>query len=181
MFIDVVFVALLFLAAFKGLRNGLIVALFTLIGYIVGLAAAVKLSAVAAGYIGRTITVSDRWLPLLAFVLVFVAVVVLVRLGARALEGVVQVAMLGWLNRLGGVLFYMLLYIFIFSIALFYLTQIHFIKPEAQQTSVTYLYIEPLGPKVLDGLSAVVPLFKNMTAELETFFGGIVEPKSQPR
>jgi membrane protein required for colicin V production len=100
MLIDVVFLILVVLAAIKGMRNGLIVALFSLIGFIVGMAAAVKLSSVAAGYIGQAVNISDRWLPLVAFIVVFVLVVFLVRLGARALEGVVQVAMLGWLNRL---------------------------------------------------------------------------------
>src|SRR4051812_19160378 len=173
MLIDVVFLILLLLAVFKGLRNGLIVALFSLIGFIVGIAIAVKFSAVAAEYIGQAVNVSQRWMPLIAFVVVFVLVVMLVRLGARALQGVVEVAMLGWLNRLGGVLFYALLYIFIFSIVLSYFTQTHFIKPETAQASVTYPFIEPLGPKIIDSLSAVVPLFKNMFAQLETYFSGV--------
>jgi membrane protein required for colicin V production len=178
MLIDVVFLILLLLAVFKGLRNGLIVGLFSFIGVIVGMAVAVKLSAVAAGYIGKAVNISERWLPLVAFILVFVGVVLLVRLGARALQGLAEVAMLGWLNRLGGVLFYGLLYIFVFSIVLFYLTQTNFIKPDAEQTSATYAYIEPLGPKVIEGLSAVVPVFKNMFAELEVFFGGVFQKQT---
>lgn len=173
MLIDVVFLVLMLLAVFKGLRNGLIVALFSLIGFIVGLAIAVKFSALAAEHIRHTVNIAERWLPLVAFVVVFVGVLLLVRLGARALQGVIEVAMLGWLNRLGGVLFYALLYIFIFSIVLFYFTQTHFINAEAAQASVTYPYIEPLGPKVIDGLSAVVPLFKNMFTELEAYFKGV--------
>jgi len=175
MLIDVVFLILLLMAAFKGLRNGLIVAVFTFIGFILGIAIAVKLSAVAAEYISQAVNVSQRWLPLIAFIVVFVGVVILVRLGARALQGVVEVAMLGWLNRLGGVLFYAMLYIFIFSIVLFYLTQTNFIKPETAQASVTYSFIEPLGPKVINGLSAVVPLFKNMFVELERYFSSVFE------
>jgi hypothetical protein len=31
---------------------------------------------------------------------------------------------------------------------------------------------------VIEGLSAVVPLFKNMFAELEAFFSGVLEKKS---
>ena len=176
MLIDIVFLILVLLALFKGLRNGLIIALFSLVGFVLGIALAVKFSAVAAVYIGSAVNVSQRWLPLIAFFVVFVAVVLLVRLGARALEGVVQVAMLGWLNRLGGVVFYLLLYIFIFSVVLFYLYQIDFIKPEMAQTSVTYPYIQPLGPKVMQGLSTVVPFFKDMFAELAAFFNGVLQP-----
>jgi membrane protein required for colicin V production len=175
MLIDVVFLILMLLAAFKGFRNGLIVALFSLIGFIVGLALAVKLSAVAATYIGHTVNISQRWLPLVAFIAVFVAVIIFVRIGARALQGVAELAMLGWLNRLGGAVFYALLYIFIFSIVLFYLTQTNFIKPEAAQASVTYPFVEPLGPKVIDGLGVVTPFFKNMFAELKTFFSGVLQ------
>lgn len=175
MLIDLVFLVLIFVAAAKGLRNGLIVALFSLVGVIIGMAVAVKLSAVAAAYISSAVNISQRWLPLVAFIVVFVAVVALVRLGAKALQGVVEVAMLGWLNRLGGVLFYALLYTFIFSIVLFYLSQIHFIKPQTEQASATYPYIQPLGPKVLEGLSAIVPLFKNMFTELEVYFGDMFE------
>lgn len=178
MLIDIAFLVLLLFATFKGLRNGLIVALFSLLGVIVGMAAAVKLSAVAATYIGRAVNISERWLPVVAFIVVFVAVLLLVRLGARAVQGVVEVAMLGWLNRLGGVVFYALLYIFVFSIVLFYLTQIHFIKEETEQASAVYAFIEPLGPKVIEGLSTVVPLFKNMFAELEVFFGGVFQQAS---
>lgn len=175
MLIDIVFLLLLLMAVVKGLRNGLIVALFSLIGFILGLALAVKLSAVAAGYIGHAVTISGRWLPVVAFLAVFIAVVIVVRLGARALQGVVEVVMLGWLNRLGGVLFYALLYVFIFSIVLFYLTQSHFIKPETAAASTTYPYLEPMGPKVMEGLGVVVPFFKNMFAELKTFFSGVLQ------
>lgn len=173
MLIDVVFLILLLTAVFKGLRNGLIVALFSLLGVIAGMAVAVKLSAVAANYLGNAVNISERWLPLVAFIAVFLAVIIVVRLGAKALQGVVEVVMLGWLNRLGGIVFYALLYTFIFSVVLFYLGQVHFIKPETEQASATFSYIRPLGPKVIDGVSAIVPLFKNMFAELEIFFGGM--------
>ena len=175
MLIDLVFVILLLVAAFKGLRNGLIVALFSFVGILLGLAIAVKLSSVAAGYIGSAVSVSERWLPLIAFIAVFIAVVALVRLGAGALQAAVEVTALGWLNRLGGVLFYGLLYLFVFSIIIFYLSQIQFIKPEAQQASVTYPYIQPLGPKVIDGLGVVIPFFKNMFLSLENYFSPIVQ------
>ena len=49
MIIDIIVVIILILAAIKGFRQGLIVALFSVIAFIVGLAAAIKLSVVVAG------------------------------------------------------------------------------------------------------------------------------------
>ena len=120
MLIDVIALVLLLVAIFKGMRKGLVVALFSFLGFIIGLAAALKLSAAAAEYIGSNTNISQRWLPVLAFIVVFIIVVFLVRLGAKLVERVVRVAMLGWLNKLGGVVFYILIYFFIFSILLFY-------------------------------------------------------------
>ena len=178
MFIDVVCLLLLLWATFKGLRNGFIVGLFSFLAFIIGLAAALKLSTLAAEYIGANTTIGERWIPFIAFAAVFLIVVLLVRLGAKALEGVLRVAMLGWLNRLGGVLLYVLLYLFVFSIILFYAEQLHLIKEEATKNSVVYPYIKPLGPKFIDALGYVIPFFKNMFTELELFFEGISQKES---
>ena len=83
--------------------------------------------------------------------------------------------MLGWLNKIGGIIFYALLYLFIFSIILFYAVQLNIFKPETLETSTTYSYIQPIGPKVISALGVILPFFKNMFAELELFFGGLSE------
>ena len=173
MFIDIIAFILLVWAAFKGLRNGLIVGLFSFFAFIIGLAAALKLSAVAAEYIGTNTNIGKRWLPFIAFAGVFLIVVLLVRLGAKAIEGVLRMAMLGWLNKLGGILLYILLHFFIFSILLFYVDQLHLIKKETLEVSVLYPYIQPLAPNIIDALGYLLPFFKNMFVELEGFFDGI--------
>ncbi len=173
MIIDVIALILVVMAIFKGLRNGFVLAVFSLLAFIIGLTAAMKLSAVAAEYIGENVNVSQRWLPVIAFAVVFIIVVILVRLGAKAIEGVLRVAMLGWLNRLAGVVLYVLLYLFIFSLFLFYAEQLNIIKPETTEASVTYPFIHALGPVVTNALGAILPFFKGMFAELESFFDNV--------
>ena len=116
MLIDIITVILVLMAVFKGLRKGFVVAIFSLFAYFIGLAAALKLSTLMAGYIGSNVEVSQRWLPFLAFFLVFIIVVLLVRLGAKAIEGMMKMMMLGWLNRIGGVILYIIIYFFIIVI-----------------------------------------------------------------
>ncbi len=170
MFIDVACLFFLIMAIFKGLRNGLIIGIFSFIAFVIGLAAALKLSTVAAEYIGNNTNIGQRWVPFIAFVAVFLLVVFLVRLGAKALEGVIQIAMLGWLNKLGGILLYAFLYLFIFSIIVFYADQLNLIKKETLEASVTCPFIKPLAPKVINTLGFIVPFFKNMFSELQFFF-----------
>lgn len=173
MFIDFISVALIILSIVKGLRKGLVVAVFSLLAFVIGLAAALKLSAVVAEYLGANTSISQKWLPMLAFLIIFFLVALLVRLGARAIERVMRMTMLGWLNRLGGVVFYLLLYFLVYSIILFYATKLHIIKPETIQTSTTYPIIYPMAPIVMDAIGQVVPLFKDMFSDLEGFFDSL--------
>src|ERR1700730_8480874 len=124
MFIDIIFVILMLMALFKGLSRGLVVAVFSFLAFFIGLAAAIKLSVVVALHLQDNINVTGKWLPVISFLIVFLLVAFLVRLGAKWVERTIEFAWLGWLNRLLGVLFYAVLYIIIFSILLFYATQI---------------------------------------------------------
>jgi membrane protein required for colicin V production len=171
MIIDVIVFILVVLALFRGWKNGLLLAVFSFLGFLLGLAAALKLSASVADYLGRATNIGQRWLPVIAFALVLLVVILLVRLGVKALEGLLSLVMLGWLNRLGGIIFYLLLYLFIFSILLFYAVQLHFIKPETTSASVTYPFLASLAPGLLSGLAYAMPFLKNVFSELTTFFG----------
>ncbi len=173
MIVDVIGAIILILAVLKGFRQGLIVALFSVIAFIIGLAAALKLSAVVADHLGKAVKVSDKWLPIISFAVVFLIVVLLVRLGAKFIQKTVELAMLGWLNRVGGILLYAGLYILIFSILLFYADQLGIIKAETKNDSVTYRYIQPWGPKLMDALGTIIPIFKGMFRDLEDFFDSV--------
>lgn len=171
--IDIVFAILIIIACVKGYQKGLIIALFSIVAFIIGLAAALKLSSVVAGWLGNNANVSARWLPFVSFALVFLAVVLLVSWGGKIIEKTFEMALLGWVNRLGGIIFYAALYIIIFSVFLFYAEKIHLIEQATIQTSQTYSFVQPWAPIVIDNFGKVIPLFKDMFTELETFFDTI--------
>jgi membrane protein required for colicin V production len=173
MILDLFFAVVIVLAIFKGYQRGLIVGLFSLVAVVIGLAAAMKLSAVAASYIGKTVNISQEWLPVVSFIIVFVLVVLLIRLGANAIERTVEVVMLGWLNKLGGILLYVVIYTIVFSVLLFYAEQIKLLQPATIQQSVIYSFVQPWGPKTINGVGAIIPVFKDMFSELEHFFDGL--------
>lgn len=157
-------------AVYRGFSRGLIIAVFSLVACILGLAAALKLSAVLAAYLGQSEGMQGRWWPVLCFIAVFLGVVILVRLGATALEKVVQWSMLGWLNRLGGILLYVLIFTVVFSVMLWMANQVYWLSPETKLQSAVYPYIEPVGPWVMQRMGSVIPVFKDMFAALEGFF-----------
>jgi membrane protein required for colicin V production len=158
------------MAVIRGWRKGLVISAFSLLGCIIGIAAAVKLSAVVAKHLSGSFGTGARWLPVLSFLLVFIGVVVLVRMIAALLEKMLDLVFMNWLNKLGGIILYLILYIAIYSIFLFYAVNGHLISEEAIQSSKIYPHIAPWGPGIVEFIGKFVPFFKNMFGELESFF-----------
>jgi len=170
MIIDLGFAVLLCLAVFKGYRKGLIVGVFSYLALVIGLAAAIKLSAVVAGKIGTIVKLSDKWLPVVAFVVVLLGVILLVKWLAKLLQFSVEKIMLGWVNRLGGILLFAMLYIAVYSILLFYLNQLRLLPESTTSGSATFGFIEHFGKRVIDTTGLLIPAFRNMFEQLEQFF-----------
>ena len=173
MIIDILFIICMVLAIFKGYRNGLIVAVFSLLAIIVGLAAAMKLSVYVARQLGEHTSVSQSWLPFISFALVMITVVILVRLGATALQKMAELVLLGWLNKLAGVVLYAILYMLVLSVLLFFAEKLHLLDANTIAASKVYGFIQPWGPKVIDGIGKLIPLFSDMFESLTSFFESI--------
>lgn len=166
---------MLIMAVIRGWQRGLVIAIFSVIGLIIGIAAAMKLSTVVAGWLKDSTSISAQWLPVISFAAVFIGVVLLIRWGANLIEATLEVALLGWANKLGGILLYIILYTLAYSVMLFYAEQLKLISPTAIQQSVTYAYIQPLGPWVIDGFGKLIPAFRDMFGELEAFFDRLAQ------
>jgi len=173
MVIDAIFFILMILAVFKGYRNGFIVAVFSFLGIIIGLAAAMKFSTVVAGWLKESTSISAAWLPFLSFLLVMIGVILLIRIGARLIQSAVELVLMGWLNKLTGIILYAALYITLYSVLLFYAGKLSIIKPGALRDSRTYAFIQPWGPKAIELFGAVIPWFRGMFEELSHFFENI--------
>lgn len=175
MIIDITFLLVMILAIFKGLSKGFIVGIFSLLAFIIGLAAALKLSAVVAAYLSKNVTSTTKWLPFISFLLVFIVVILLVSLGARLIKKTIDLAMLGWLDRIGGMVLFIIIYTIIFSVILFFAEKILVLKPNVIESSVVYKYVSPWGPKVINNLGRIIPFFKDIFLQLESFFGSLVQ------
>ncbi|HCL84481.1 MAG TPA: colicin V production protein [Chitinophagaceae bacterium] len=173
--IDILFFIILVLATIQGWRKGLILALFSVFCGLAGLAAAVKLSAILATHMKSDLHLESRWLPVIAFVLVFVMVALIIRWAARLLEKLIRLVLLEWLNKLGGILLFIFLYLSVYSIILFYGTQAKIISKQALEDSHVYSLIAPLGPAVIRFISGFIPYGMDMFTALEGFFGQIAQ------
>jgi len=171
MIIDLIFIVLMALAVWKGFSRGLIIAFFSLIGFFIGLVAALTLSPSVAVWLQQETNSDGKWYPLLAFAIVMLAVMLLIRLLANFLNKTVQFVLLGWVNKLGGILFYAVMYIMAYSILLFYISKMGIFSLTTINSSVTYSFLAPLGPRSIEAIGAIIPALKGLFTQLELFFG----------
>ena len=170
MSIDVVFFIVLLFAIFKGFSKGLILGIFSFLAFVIGLAAALKLSAIVAAHLGDSSGSTAKWLPVLSFVLVFILFALLVKIAAGIIKKVMQFSMLGWVDKIGGIFFYIVIYTIIFSVLLFFATKTSLVSPQTIAASSTYQYIAPVGPFVIDNLGKIIPVFRDLFLQLQLFF-----------
>mgnify|MGYP000025212124 CR=1 FL=1 len=173
MSIDIICIIILAIGFYKGLTKGLIMGVFSLLAFIAGIAAAVKLSAVVAAWLQSNSNIGTTWLPVISFALVFIAVVLIVRWSAKLIENIADFAFLGWVNKIGGALMYMTLYAFILSVVFFYMNQLGILTNTATSDSKLYQLLQPFGPFVVDGIGKIIPIFKDLFNQLTNFFGNI--------
>jgi membrane protein required for colicin V production len=170
MILDTLFLIFLILFLIKGYSRGLVVALFSVLGVLLGVLGALKLSGTVADALFDGGSKGGRWAPLLAYSIVFLLIVLLVRAGARLLQRSFEAVSLGWVNRLSGAVLYGFLVSFVFSSVLWLCNQMGLINPETQASSATYAFIEPVAPKVFSLMGNVIPFAKHIFDDLSSFF-----------
>ena len=115
-FLDIILGVLLAFAFYKGIRNGLFVELASLVSLLAGIYFAVKFSSFMRDILIRYVKWNPNTIQVVAFILTFIAVVVVVTILGKFLTGIADFAFLGWLNKLGGGFFRVLKTILIISI-----------------------------------------------------------------
>lgn len=170
MWIDLIWCILMLFALMKGMKKGIIQAVFSFVGIIIGLAAALKFSAITADALKSSFKFETRWWPFIAFFVVFTIAGVLVRWIGDILSKGFDMVSLGWINKAGGILLFSILYTLIYSVFLFYFEKLIHIDDVVKSKSVLYPYIASWGRWTLDLFGEVIPAFRNVFDEIENFF-----------
>ena len=178
MFIDLLTAAVMLFAFIKGFQKGLWLSLFHVAGLFIGMAAAIKLSAVCAKYLKEHTTIGNVWLPFLSFILIFTLVILLMYIAGKAMTQTAEAVHMGWLNKICGAILYVLLYGLICSMVLYYLTEMKLLNNITVQESKSGPILLPLAPDVMNTAGKIIPMMKDMFEQLEDFFSGVAQKVS---
>ena len=100
--LDILFLVLLFIPAFIGLRKGLIKAVLSLVGLIIGVVVAGNLYEPVSKMFG--FFNNDNAAKIVAFLLILTLVLLAAFFLARLLKSILSITMMGWVDNVGGAL-----------------------------------------------------------------------------
>lgn len=173
MSIDFIFLIILAWFMMKGYRKGIIHALFSFVAVIVAMMGALKLSQKVSTYLFNAKSDINPWVPMLSYIIVFIAIVFLVNMISRSLDKGLKTIKLGWANRIAGAALYGLIVTFAWSTVLWLANKVNLVKPETKANSKTYAIIEPVAPKGFEIIGAVLPFVKDSYKEIEQLFDNV--------
>jgi membrane protein required for colicin V production len=168
--LDIILLVPLLLFAFNGYKKGIIIEITTLAALVLGIYAALFFSDYTANLLAGSFNLSTGYLNIIAFIATFIGVLIVVIFIGKLLEKIVNLLMLGIVNKLAGALFGILKGALLLSIVIFLInyfdTDASIIKKEARTQSVLYKNVEPVAPWIYEKFN------------LEKFKESIPDPKS---
>lgn len=104
-FLDVIFLILIGLAGWNGLRKGFIIEIFSFLALFVGLYAGILFSDFLSRIIIEDFGSDSEYVPIVSFTIIFLAVGAMVYFAGKTIEKVVKVVRLSPLNKAAGLFF----------------------------------------------------------------------------
>lgn len=179
--LDIITVTLLAIAALRGFRKGAIVAVFSLVALVLGVVFALKLSGALASWMAANGWASAGWASLLSYVILFIGIGFLIRMGGRMISRTADILLIGIFNRLAGAALFMLAAVFAWSAVLLLCTRLGIINEAGLKDSLTYPYVAPVAPWLLEKMSVILPFIKGMMSDLDAFADGMTRRVDSPR
>lgn len=153
----------------KGFSAGLVRTLFELLAWIIGLVIALKLTSLISDLVASRLHWNPSYLPILVFISIIILAHLVITSIGKAVEKLIRIVQLGWLNRLAGGLVYAAVNITIFSVFLWLLVKSDMLNDSTIHQSKLFVYVSPIAPAVTALISNLLHN-TNLLTEIENYF-----------
>ena len=151
-YIDIILGLLLLFSAIGGFKKGLIAELASLAALILGIWGAIEFSDITAEFLIENLNIQTKHLNIISFVVTFVVIVILVHVVGNVVNKLVDTVMLGFVNRLAGLVFGILKSVLILSVLLVVFDKIdddiEILSSRAKAESRLYEPIRSFAPSI---------------------------------
>ena len=156
-FLDILILIPLLLWARQGYNKGFVISLASFAALILGLYFAFFFSDFTAGKLVEFFDISPKYMAIISFIVTFVIVVLVVVVTGNILDRFVDALMLGFLNKVAGLVFGVLKGALYLSILFFVLNYFdpgkHLLKQKYRDRSLLYAPLESIAPMLYSRLN----------------------------
>ena len=154
--LDIIICIPLVWGLYKGITKGLVTELATMVALGLGIWSAMKFSELLSSYAREHWGWTSRYLPVISFCCILLAVLILVYFIAKLITRVVKAVALGWLNKILGAIFGVMKFALILSILFFVADAVEksypFISSSTKDGSLLYKPVAQIAPTLIPGL-----------------------------
>ncbi len=142
----------------RGISKGFLEQALSLAGIVLSVWAAFKFSALVCGWLKPYLSLSETTLSVVAFALILIAVCLAVLVVAKLLTKVLEMSMLGWLDKVLGLAFALVINALLLGVFIILFDTLNlkfgFVKPEVLDASIVYTTLRDLCYLVFPYLKA---------------------------
>ena len=162
--LDIILLICFVPAIIQGIRKGFIAQVISIVSIIFGVWASARFANIVSAWIGQYITASEQVLKVVAFALILIIVFLVLAAIGKLIEATFKLVMLGWLNRLLGVVFALLKTGLIVGLAIMAFDSINntfkFVQDSIMESSLLYPPLKSLAYEIFPYIQEMLTLTK---------------------
>ena len=161
--VDIVLIIVLLLGAWSGYKKGLILEIVALVAFILAVIGGFKLLDTGMSIISSFYDGMGSFLPIAAFFLIFVLVIIVVNLVGKFVKKVIDWTPLGFMDNIAGSVLGVLKWSLAISILIWISSAVGVEMPQSTVKNANiYPLVEGLAPKVGAWIGSVFPSFNDL-------------------
>jgi len=164
MWLDILTGTVFIIAILQGYKNGLIRAIVSFFSLYIGLILAFQFAGWVATQLKQHTKIESHWLPFISFLIILILVLLVLKWASTLLQQTAEWLLLGWLNKLLGILLYGVIYFTILSAIVYFLQVVGVIEAVKIKDAYTYKYLNDWWPYCMDKMGGIIPAIKTSIA-----------------
>lgn len=168
--LDIIILIPLLIGAYKGYKKGLLREIVSIVALVLAIVLGFKLLDWGIDALAPYFEDWGKFLPIAAFILIFIGVIVAVNIIGRIIKTVLDMTLLGGLDSFSGGVLGILKWAFGVSVVLWLGQSIEISVPE-QMEEGTHIYplVASIAPYVFDAVSVYLPFIQELFDTLKSF------------
>jgi len=117
--LDIILILCFLPCIYFGIKNGLVKQIVSFCVIFFGIKLASRFSYDVSLWISKSVSGNPFLLKLIAFILIFFVIAILLNLLGKLIEKIIKISLLGWLNRLLGILLSFFIFLIVISVIVY--------------------------------------------------------------